>query len=285
MLFLNSFILSTEKKQGESDSWLFRISGNNLASPSYIYGTFHTGISVPLPVLDSCRNILSHIDLFLGELDLEKNNGGIDLMQLSQLPEGKKLYDLYTEEEFGKIQQFFKDTLQTDIYLFGQSHPMMAYTYGMVKYFTQHYSMSAEISSDLILYQLAREKGVEIKGFETIEQQADILFHGMPDTLQAHILLEMVSGDQWVKDNDRLLTAYHGVRMQEIADMIKNRAGAVYEQVFLNIRNENWLKEIKYQLDKKNRLFIAVGAGHLLGEEGLITQLQKKGYTITQIKY
>ena len=35
---------------------------------------------------------------------------------------------------------------------------------------------------------------------------------------------------------------------------------------------------------KKNSIFIAVGAGHLVGEKGLIELLRKEGYTVRAIE-
>ena len=48
-------------------------------------------------------------------------------------------------------------------------------------------------------------------------------------------------------------------------------------------RNNYWMKEIP-GLIEENSCFIAVGAGHLGGEKGIINQLRELGYTVNRIR-
>lgn len=50
----------------------------------------------------------------------------------------------------------------------------------------------------------------------------------------------------------------------------------------LKNRNKRWLDQLPALMEKES-LFIAVGAGHLVGDEGLIKGLQAKGYTLKPI--
>ena len=59
--------------------------------------------------------------------------------------------------------------------------------------------------------------------------------------------------------------------------------GDKFEDILLTNRNKNWVKKIKPIMDSKN-LFIAVGAGHLGGEQGLIDLLRKEGYEVEGVK-
>ena len=53
--------------------------------------------------------------------------------------------------------------------------------------------------------------------------------------------------------------------------------------ILLNNRNRNWVKQLK-TIMKKESVFVAVGAGHLVGESGVIALLKKEGYTLTPIE-
>jgi uncharacterized protein YbaP (TraB family) len=48
-------------------------------------------------------------------------------------------------------------------------------------------------------------------------------------------------------------------------------------------RNRNWVAKLKELLPEKT-LLIAVGAGHLPGDQGVINLLRKAGYTVTPIE-
>jgi hypothetical protein len=52
--------------------------------------------------------------------------------------------------------------------------------------------------------------------------------------------------------------------------------------LLLDKRNKNWVEQLKKILPANN-IFMAVGAGHLVGKMGLIALLRKEGYTLKPI--
>ena len=48
-------------------------------------------------------------------------------------------------------------------------------------------------------------------------------------------------------------------------------------------RNHSWLPKIDALLARRGRAFIVVGAGHVVGPDGLLTLLKAKGYTVEQM--
>ena len=57
-----------------------------------------------------------------------------------------------------------------------------------------------------------------------------------------------------------------------------------YEDILIYNRNRNWVQKLKTLMPEKS-LTIAVGAGHLAGEKGLIKLLRKEGYSVKPVKY
>ncbi len=47
-------------------------------------------------------------------------------------------------------------------------------------------------------------------------------------------------------------------------------------------RNREWLPEIERYLQTPQKEFILVGAGHLVGEDGIIEHLRRLGYRINK---
>ena len=65
--------------------------------------------------------------------------------------------------------------------------------------------------------------------------------------------------------------------------------GSIYafEQVYLgnkDISDIDWVKKIIKSKLPEESMFIAVGAGHLVGDHGLIQQLRQAGYTVSPVK-
>ncbi len=52
-----------------------------------------------------------------------------------------------------------------------------------------------------------------------------------------------------------------------------------YEDILLTNRNKSWISQLK-NIMRKESVFVAVGAGHLVGEKGLINSLRKAGYKV-----
>ena len=57
-----------------------------------------------------------------------------------------------------------------------------------------------------------------------------------------------------------------------------------YEDVFVD-RNRNWTEELVSMLAKRQgSIFVAVGAGHLLGDDSVIRMLENQGYEVSRIR-
>ncbi|TRX52826.1 TraB/GumN family protein [Thalassomonas sp. M1454] len=55
-----------------------------------------------------------------------------------------------------------------------------------------------------------------------------------------------------------------------------------YQQLIIE-RNNNWMPHIEQYFNTSEVEFVLVGAMHLVGKDGLIEQLQSKGYKVTQL--
>ena len=58
---------------------------------------------------------------------------------------------------------------------------------------------------------------------------------------------------------------------------------AMVEDLLLEKRNLGWIDRLEDQVAAGDRVLIAVGAGHLPGEVGILKLLEDKGYTITRV--
>jgi len=62
---------------------------------------------------------------------------------------------------------------------------------------------------------------------------------------------------------------------------MRNEFPSIYRDILVT-RNKNWLPHIKAYMDTPEVELILVGTLHLVGRDGLIQQLERDGYTITQ---
>jgi uncharacterized protein YbaP (TraB family) len=81
-----------------------------------------------------------------------------------------------------------------------------------------------------------------------------------------------------------MLEVYQKQHLNELQHLLDQEPGfSDTKEVMLDNRNKNWVTQLRDILPQKN-IFIAVGAGHLVGENGLISLLKKEGYTLRPIE-
>ena len=131
---------------------------------------------------------------------------------------------------------------------------------------------------------MAREQSKEVIGLETIEEQMKI-FDDMPDSVQAQMLLRYVNEfSQQKKDFTNMVQLYKNKDLDALYRQIMSSPDiAGSEEALLFNRNKNWIPVMEAAM-KTGSLFVAVGAGHLAGEQGLLNLLKEKGYTIEPVK-
>lgn len=138
---------------------------------------------------------------------------------------------------------------------------------------------------DRILIARANAAGKPVQGLETAEEQLgyianlsedaqlDMLRSSLEDFAEAETLLDQMStawatGD--VAGLDRLVVAE-----------IRAESPELYEAIFVR-RNRNWADQIQTLLAGSGTIFIAVGSGHLAGDESVQEILEDRGVTVTR---
>ena len=274
----NAYHLKTNK---DDNTLLWEVSGKGLTKPSYLFGTFHMlckeDIKFSNPLLQAIKN---SNEIYL-EMDMDDPAtlfGGLMLMNMKK---GKKLKDLFTEDEYKRVSDYFKDSLQTPISLFQTMKP-----YFIVAMLYPKMMPCKSISGvDEEIMKLAKENKKEIRGLETMAFQAAI-FDSIPYETQAAELLNAI--DSMAKSRiyfDSMIIAYKNQQLNEIESLLNSTEFGMEENqdILLDNRNKNWVDQLKVIM-KKTPVFTAVGTGHLIGKTGLIALLRKEGYTVRALE-
>jgi uncharacterized protein YbaP (TraB family) len=122
-----------------------------------------------------------------------------------------------------------------------------------------------------------------IKAFETAEQQLRFLAD-MPLEDQIAMLKSTVEDlDEGKEMLDKMVVAWSTGDMDflktEMVDEMKADYPGVYD-VMIKKRNDAWVERLDAEMKGSGVDFVAVGAAHLIGEDGVPEQLLEKGYTV-----
>lgn len=269
------------KTNKDDNTLLWEVSGKQLSSPSYIFGTFHLMCASDIHFSAALQSAVKNTKEVYLEIDLDDPATMFGAILLMNMKQGKKLPDLFTPEEYKRVEAFFKDTLKSSLAMFQSMKPAFLEALLYPKMLPCKIVTGVEEK----LMKLAKENKKEIQGLETMAFQAAV-FDSIPYTDQAKELLKTIDSiSSYRKYFDTMIMVYKNQQLKEIENMFsKSEFGMEENQdILLNNRNKNWVVQLK-TIMKEKPVFVAVGAGHLVGEQGLIALLRKEGYTVRPIE-
>jgi uncharacterized protein YbaP (TraB family) len=155
----------------------------------------------------------------------------------------------------------------------------------LVQTATQMQFMGKTESYEMTFQNIANKNKIKMEGLETIADQMKI-FDDLTKEQQAEMVMAGIRDEE--KSNEmsaQMQQIYRRQRIDSLYNMIHSEGGVLAEEqnAFLDNRNKNWIPKIKNYISQ-GKAFIAVGAGHLGGENGVIRLLEKEGFTVTPVK-
>lgn len=197
-------------------------------------------------------------------------------------PAGVTLSSLVSEETWASIEEFAPQVGFSAAQL-ESLRPWIA-TVQLSVGFIVASGYSPESGVEATLWPMANDAGKTLAYFETVEEQIGF-FADLPQDVEVRLLEETMAEFEASPDQiDTLVTSWANGDQAAI-DAVMNgqmRADApeVHDVIIVQ-RNQRWAEEIENMLDGSGTVFIAVGSGHLPGEQGVISLLRDRGIEIS----
>lgn len=283
----------SDVSKGSTGSLLWRISGNGLEQPSYLFGTHHL---VPVSFLDSVSGVKDAFEntaQTVGELDMsDMAQMQMKIMGESTMPAGVTYDSFLSPEEVALIDSTLARLMGVGLGQLGTLKPALLSNLISVTLYQKYYpSLSSGTSLDQYFQEEALKRARPVIGLETTEDQIEVLLNSQTLERQAELLICMVKHPELLKEQmDELQAAYHAQDIQALLELYEKEMpddpcpGTEEEKNRLNKgRNEKWLKRLPAIIAEKPS-FIAVGCLHLPGKDGLIEGLRELGYTVEAVR-
>ncbi|MES2588678.1 MAG: TraB/GumN family protein [Bacteroidota bacterium] len=244
-IFLSSGLIA--QSVVTNNQLLWQISGNGLKKASYLYGSYHSNDPRVFKLSDSTYSAFLNAEAVVLEADIYQLFSEYDM----RLKTATIKFD-------SKGKPFTSDTKATQTkYGSEDGRPQFL---------------------DLYFQQMAYNMGKAFFPLETVEEQLDAFEAVYERTATQKNLQDL----KIVQDN--LFNAYLQGDIERVRTIIQsqlNDSKNAYDRLIVK-RNVNMVNGID-TLCRKKSLFVAVGCGHLAGNEGIITLLRKKGYHVRQV--
>ncbi|MEP7218312.1 MAG: TraB/GumN family protein, partial [Bacteroidota bacterium] len=139
---------------------------------------------------------------------------------------------------------------------------------------------------DAYFYQLAKQEGKKIIGLERVSEQLDLIDPSLADFWKFYFnstrRKKQRIAHRGEESQEEMLRYYHAGDLNQLLAIMRESFPPDYFKRLLTDRNHNMAdRAVKYM--EEGPTFIAVGAGHLPGREGVIALLRGKGYTVRPV--
>jgi uncharacterized protein len=286
MMVMTSLItLGQEKGKKDFNTLLWQITGNGLPRPSYLFGTIHMICSDEAVLSDSLKAAIENSEDVYFEVDMDNLIEMIGVMRKMKMRNDTTLADLLSKDDYTKVKDYFENNetllpfsvLETYKPLLAASMLMEGST-----------GCETPEAMEEVIMKEAKQGGKNVRGLETMSFQMSI-FDTIPYKMQAMQLVRYVDdADKGktddAKEYDKLMQAYRDQDLSKLEELTKttDMGMANFTDILLYNRNKNWVEKLKTILPNKS-IVIAVGAGHLPGEKGVINLLRKAGYIVRPV--
>jgi uncharacterized protein len=270
------FLFSQSADAQTAKSLLWEISGNGLLQPSYLYGTMHVGDKRAHNFSEATLKALHEAKAFAGELNMEEVDP-IAVFNLMKLDSGQKLHAIFTTEEWDRIVTHCKEKLHVNPNDFEDYN--VFFLYSMIAQ-SQFKNQKGE-AVDIYFFNQAKQQGKKLLGLEKMEEQIAAI-NSMTVDEQKKMLLDAVDGkgDSGERGMKKMLKYYSKGDLDKLAKMSEDtEMGSNFETAFITDRNHR-MAERMVPIMAEQSTFMAVGALHLPGEEGLLELLRGMGYLV-----
>lgn len=269
---------------------LYKVEGNGLTAPSYIFGTHHLA---PLSVIektgaDKCFKEASQV---VGEIDMTQDQMKLGMAMQPHMiaPSDSTLSKVISPEDFTIISEEFKKWAPMpgmELSMLEGMKPMVASTMvavGMAAQAMPGYNPQEQL--DTYFQIQGKNEGKTITPLETVEYQASVLYDTTPIAFQAEALVDMLKDPSKAIQSSKDLTAAYDA--EDLSKMLQlseeDDEHPEFMVALLDKRNAEWLEKLP-EIMKAAPSFIAVGALHLAGDKGIVEGLKKLGYNVTPVK-
>jgi len=279
-ILLILIVLSFSSKKKPKQNLLWEITSPQIKEKSYLFGTIHLIEKEFFQFPDFLKEKINSSTNILFETPYPISS---NIKELITLQEYENLLDYFSENEKDKILKWSLSNLKLDekefVMNFGKFKPFVLF-----QTIIQLPFLDKSVSYEQEIYKHIKLTSKNIEGLETIEEQIEVLDKLPIEIQKKQIITAIDSASQNQKILLEIQKAYKFQDLKIIHKYIVNESNfnSYNSDVFLAERNKKWLPKIISKLNSKST-FIAVGAGHLLGDEGLINLLRKQGFKLKSI--
>lgn len=279
LLLLCAFGLAARADDGQHVFW--EVAGRH--NTVYLLGSIHVlhaaDTALP-PVTDAAY---ADAEKIVQELDLLAATAAAlspEVMALQLLPEGQTLPGVLGPALHARLHETAQP-LGLDTGFLSRMQPwFVAILVSQLRMTRAGYS--AQDGVDFQIARRAQRDGKPLIGLETVAEQLGFLA-AMPMHEQLGFLTATLDESAGAEELQAITAAWRRGDLQRLEALLHEgtrHAPSLFHRLIVE-RNQRWLPQLEQMLaDPANDYLVVVGAAHMVGEQGVVELLRRKGYVI-----
>lgn len=280
-------------RQDEGSVFMWEVNAKEGDGKLYLLGSIHVGTDDMYPLNPIITDAFDKSDALAVECDvttLYQRSDYLKLMEKLMYTDGTTVKDHIPEYLYNKTDALLKEK-GLSIQFFSLYKPIIL-AQNISNLMLDEWGYSSNNGIDMHFISLAKERGMEIIEIESVEFQFDML-GGLSDDIQVmelrHTIEEMdayrsqledmfrfwVSGD--VRSFEEFITSEDDSLTPDEMELYRE-----YEKIMFDDRNLYMADKAEEYLKTGKTIFYVVGAGHMVGDTGIVKLLRDRGYTVVQ---
>lgn len=274
-------------------SIFWEVSGKGKAVV-YVLGTHHLYANDFVKKSEPIQKALKKSAIVVGEIVIDTNMMRMALKMMGHISmKNNSLKKIFSPEQYTLVDDYMRKNMGMPLATMNAMKPIMLYQMILAKKYAESTgkkdikdTQNLENTIDGYVQREGYRQRKDVQGLEDINDQMKILFDGYSLERQAEMVLELVKDEKTgsseeIQNMDKM---YATQDIQALFEFTQKSATPDEIRMLLTDRNNKWIPQLEKFIAGKKKVFVAVGAGHLAGESGVLTQLRAKGYQVKPIK-
>lgn len=281
-------------EDGTSGLLFWEVTAPQDGGTLYLLGSIHTADETIYPMPDAVTEAFLSADVLAVEADIVSLETDLaEMTELSKLmiyDDGSTIRDHIPQDVYEAAKALLTEN---EMYNFAYDYMKPAMWSSMLDLMTSDAAgLTEDYGVDRYFLSLAHERGMRVHELESARMQYEMLT-GFSDDLST-LLLKTALEDREAQVQE-LLTLYEiwksgdfeafSLYMLEEPEGLTEEEQRLYEEytvAMMDARNVGMAEQAAELLESGETCFYIVGAGHMVGDTGLVAALGRAGYTVEQ---
>ena len=254
----------------------------------YIGGTVHLLRESDYPLPEEFLDAFANADILVLEADM----GEINSLEVQQkimagatCPPGEGLDQVLSKEAYDALAEYCQQN-GLPIEAMNQFKPSLV-SLTILGLEMQKLGLSMELGIDTYFYHRAIDEGKDLLYIETIDEQIAYIL-AMGEGRESEYMLKSLSDlHKMPEELEDMIQYWKTGDDDKMEDLILAEVREKYPEIYESLikeRNERWLPQIEALFLTEEDELVLVGAGHLIGEDGIISMLKERGYSVEKFE-